>query len=182
MRKSAFAAVLAFLVAGMIAAPAFADDWLHVFVEDDGGQETVRVNLPFQLVEAVLPLIDEDDFHHGRVVIDDEDFDREEMEAILHAVEKAEEGEYIRVEGVDEDVSVAKKGKILFIRCEEDDESVDVRVHFDFFRALLQGEENELDVLGAFQTLRDRKGETLVMVNDEESRVRIWIDDRCSAD
>ncbi|MBN1824980.1 MAG: hypothetical protein JW958_01860 [Candidatus Eisenbacteria bacterium] len=182
MRRIAIAAGLAFTLLGLAARPAHAADWLHVFVEDDGGRETVRINLPFDLVEAVLPLIDEDDFHHGRVVIDDEDFDREQIEKILDALEKAEEGEYIHVDEVDEDVRVAKKGSFILIRSEGDGENVDVKVHLSFFRALLAGEENELDLLAAFRTLSEQKGETLVMVNDEESRVRIWIDDSCSSD
>ena len=182
MRRIGIAAGMALLWAGVFAGTASADSWLHVFVEDDGGRETVRVNLPFDLVEAVLPLIDEEEFHGGRVVIDDEEFDREEIEGILKAVEKAEEWEYIRVQGIDEDVSVSKKGEMIIIRAEEDDENVDVRIHLSFLRALLQGEDDELDVLAAFRTLEDRKGETLVMVNDDESRVRIWVDDRSSSD
>lgn len=164
---------------------AYADDWLHVYVHEKGdGGEKVKINLPFSLVEAVIPLIDEGDFSRGKVCIHDNDYSKEELIAIFDALRDAENGEYIHVEEMDENVSVAKKGEYMLVHVEEDGgaEQVDIKIHMSFFEALLSGEEDELDVLAALRSLRKQKGDTLVMVNDDDSRVRIWIDDKCAMD
>ena len=47
--------VLACLLA--MSAAVARDQWLHVYVEEDDGDETVRINVPLNLVETILPLI-----------------------------------------------------------------------------------------------------------------------------
>src|SRR5258708_37435327 len=47
------------------------DRWLHVRVTNPGrNEETVRVNVPLELAEKVLPTINRDRLHSGRVQID----------------------------------------------------------------------------------------------------------------
>ncbi|HEX8879627.1 MAG TPA: hypothetical protein VF749_06330, partial [Candidatus Acidoferrum sp.] len=42
--------------------------WLHVrVISTDGKGETVRVNLPLQLAEKVLPAVNHDRLHNGKV-------------------------------------------------------------------------------------------------------------------
>src|ERR1700687_6500207 len=47
------------------------DRWLHVrVVSTDGKGETVRVNVPLELAERVLPAINKNRLHDGKVKID----------------------------------------------------------------------------------------------------------------
>ena len=48
--------------------------WLHVRVIcTDGKGETVRVNVPLELAEKVLPAVNHDRLHNGKVKIDNSD-------------------------------------------------------------------------------------------------------------
>ena len=59
------------LLAGWGVAPA-AESWIHVHVDSESDRdESVRVSIPFSLVEAVLPAIDFERFDHGRLRIED---------------------------------------------------------------------------------------------------------------
>ena len=46
-----------------------ADKWLHVHVEEAGG-ETVNVNIPLSIVESMLPHIAVDELQNGKLQID----------------------------------------------------------------------------------------------------------------
>src|SRR5437868_219024 len=47
------------------------DRWLHVRVSNpDAKEETVRVNVPLELAERVLPTINRDRLHNGKVRVD----------------------------------------------------------------------------------------------------------------
>lgn len=156
--------------------------WLHVRVEEE--DETVRVNLPFELIEAVLPLIDVDDFERGRVRIDFDDLDADEIDfpALVDALRDAEEGEYVTVEGQDENVRVTKQGEHLLVDVDDEREHVTLRIRLAVVDALFSGEPDELDVLAAVQALGDEEECDLVTVEGEDERVRIWIDRSNSGD
>jgi hypothetical protein len=160
------------------------DRWLHVRV-DEGGRhgERVRVQLPLNMIKAVLPLIETDELRHGRVYLGHEDLDVAEIRAILSAVREAPDGEYVSVDGDDERVLVAKRGDYLYVRAEERDrwdegEVVRVRVPMVVVEALLTGDPDELDLVAAVNALDDLGSTELVRVDDGESRVKIWIDER----
>ncbi|MFH1679561.1 MAG: hypothetical protein ABIH26_02840 [Candidatus Eisenbacteria bacterium] len=157
--------------------------WLHVFVEEKGeGGETIRVNLPFELLESILEVVDTDEISGGKIRIDEGDLDTEEIRAILKAVGKAKEGEYVTVDGVDENVRVSKKGDFLLVCVREgkgegsDEETVDVRLHLSVLEALASGDGEELDVLAAMRALGEKGGGEVVVVNEKDSTVRIWVD------
>jgi hypothetical protein len=156
--------------------------WLHVRVEED--DETVRVNLPFELIEAVLPLIDVEDFERGRVRIDFDDFDADEIDfpAIVDALRDSEEGEYITVEGRYETVRVTKKGEHLLIDVEDGREKVSIDVRLAVVDALFSGDPDELDILAAVQALGDEEECELVTVHGEDETVRVWIDRNSKGD
>lgn len=155
--------------------------WVHVAVDGED-EERVRINVPLSLVETVLPLIEADDFHHGKIRIEDEDLDREQILAILRAVDQAEDGEYVTVDDGDEHVRVAKQGKMLTVKVEDMSgrakEQVDIQMPVAVLHALVSGDEDELDVVAAIRALGEHAGGDLVTVNDDDgTTVRIWIDD-----
>jgi len=173
------------------AAPSDAKDdlWVHVSVDGGDDDERVRINVPLQLFSTILPLIEANEFHRGKIRMDDHDLDREELVAILRAVADADEGEYVTIEDGRDHVRVAKEGNNLIVKVEErgrsgrDDEHVDIRVPVSVLEALLSGDDDELDVVAAVEALSKEANGNLVTVNDDDGTlVRVWIDDRNQSD
>jgi hypothetical protein len=185
--------------------PASAEPWLHVkVVETNPDAETVRVNVPLSLVEALVPLMehaqdgddDADDdaadnsghasrHHHHGMRINDHDITPAEMRALLEAFRQAEDGEYVAVDGVDEKVRVTKSGGLFLVDVEdrgEEREQVKVKIRTEVLEALLSGGKDELNFQAAAKSLRNHAGEDLVTVVSKDETVRIWIDEKKTTD
>lgn len=183
LKKTLVASLLLVLSTPLIAA---SDDmWLHVFVQEDGGEgETVRVNIPVAFVERVLPLIENEHIRDGKVVIPDEaELEGVDLRAIWEAIRETADGEYMTVDGPDENVRVAKRDGMLLVDVNDDGEKVRVRVPLEVVGAAFSGEPDQIDVVAALRML----GETypdhdLVTVDDGSTQVRVWIDARQEMD
>ncbi|HXL23745.1 MAG TPA: hypothetical protein VOA78_14880 [Candidatus Dormibacteraeota bacterium] len=93
-----------------------ADRWLHVrVISSDNRGETVRVNIPLDMAEKVLPAINKDRLHSGKVRISEADCNGLDIKAILEAVRTSKDGEFVTVQGDENDVRVAKQGGYLLI-------------------------------------------------------------------
>lgn len=180
--------LLALLLAVPLAGPASAGDrWLHVQIDEEEGRgdgDHVRLQLPLEMIQAVLPMIDTDELHDGRVRVGGEDLDAAELRAVLAAVKEAEDGEYVRVESESGTVRVAKRGGALRIRVAERDgwgdadDVVRIRVPMRVVEAMLGGDPDEIDLVAGIEALGGLGQVELVTVDDGDSRVRIWIDAR----
>ena len=96
--------------------PSSRDRWLHVRVENpDSKDEIVRVNIPLELAEKVLPTINKDQFHNGHVKIDHFDCNGIDFQALMGAVRDAKDGEFVTVQSKEEDVRVAKQGNYFLV-------------------------------------------------------------------
>ena len=178
-------------------APAnMADKWLHVRVIEDGEKgESVRVNVPLSLAEAILPALKvRDRIDGGRVKIrhGHHDFDEIDFRAAFEAVKKAPDGEFVTVQkGRDEEVKVSKQGGYLLVTVRDENtrykgdkraERVDVKVPMTVAEALFGGQKDELDLLAAVRALA-RHGDTqLVAVEDGRTTVRVWVDSKNVSD
>jgi hypothetical protein len=93
------------------------DRWLHVrVVSTDSNGESVSVNVPLELAEKVLPAINKNQLHGGKVSIDKLDDNGVDFRALLEAVRSSKDGEFVTVNGKDgEDVRVAKQGGFLLV-------------------------------------------------------------------
>ncbi len=189
MWKKTILTLMTLMLATTIASAGDDAKWLHVAVDSEDA-EHVRVNLPLTLVSAILPLIEEEQFSHGRILLDGEEFDRADVVAMLQAVSKAEDGEYVTVDDQDDHVRISKKGDSILVRVEERDRRsneietrVNVTIPVAVLDALASGDKDELDVMAALEVLADQPMEgDLVTVNDDESTVRIWVDRRNQSD
>lgn len=173
-----------------------AERWIHVRVTESGPEgDRVRINIPLSLAEAVLPTIKAEKFRDGKVKVAGRAFDQVDLRAILEAVRKAQDNQYITVESKHENVEVAKAGEFLLIKVHEDREgtgkaagaqkagsTVDIKIPFKVAHALLSGSSDELDVLAAIRALGEYPNLELVTVHDENDSVRIWVDSRNYAD
>src|SRR5258705_6323621 len=92
------------------------DRWLHVrVISSDAKGETVRVNVPLELAEKVLPAINKDRLHGGRVKIDNAHMDDVDLSALVEAIRTTKDGEFVTVQSNDCDVLVAKHANHLSI-------------------------------------------------------------------
>src|SRR5262249_2309816 len=86
------------------------DRWLHVrVIASDGRGETVRVNVPLDRAEKILPAINKDRLHDGKVRFHEAECDGVDLKAIMNAVRTSKDGEFVTVQADDADVRVAKQ-------------------------------------------------------------------------
>lgn len=164
------------------AATADSDLWLHVRVDGRHG-ETVNVNLPLSLVEAALPMIPQEHFHDGQIVIDHHRWGPghhltvADLRAIWGELEASPDMTFVTVEDHDETVRVAKSGAYLLVDIDDRGrESSRVRIPVSVVDALLSGEGESLDLRAAIEALAAHGEGELVTVSQEDETVRVWVD------
>ncbi len=167
--------------------------WFHVrVVSTDAKGEIVRVNVPMSVAEAVLPAVHTKELHEGKVRIHGHHSEDIDLRAILDAVSKSPDNEFVTVESKEENVRVAKAGEYLLVKVtdhkggkgKELPEQVDIKVPMSVVKALLTDvdEKDELNVLAALQALKAHGDLDLVTVHDGDETVRIWVDSKNVAD
>jgi len=181
-----------------------ADRWLHVrVISTDGKGETVRVNVPLELAEKVLPAVNHDRLHNGKVKIDCAHMDDVDLHALVDAIRSSKDGEYVTVQGSDNDVRVAKQGGYLLVHVldhgyrgkhgmkDKDDAAeksavgksaekneVEVKVPMKVIDALFSAGKDELDLVAALHALSAAGDTELVSVKDRDNIVRVWLDSK----
>ena len=161
--------------------------WLHVrVISTDGRGETVRVNLPLELAEKVLPAVSHDRLHNGKVRIDSSDMNDVDVRAVMDAIRTAKDGEYVTVQSDDNDVRVAREGNHLIIHVLDKGGAkksrVEVKVPTKVIDALLSAGKDELDLVAALHALGEQGDTELVSVKDRDSTVKVWLDSKNVAD
>jgi hypothetical protein len=165
------------------------DRWLHVrVINSDNKGETVRVNIPLELAENVLPTINKNHLHNGKVTIDQAHLNDVDVHALLNAIRTAKDGEYVTVQGTDQDVRVAKEGGRLLVHVKDNKGSksnksnVDIKIPMHVIDALFSAGKDELDLVAGLHALALQGDTELVSVKSEESTVRVWMDSKNSSD
>jgi hypothetical protein len=194
MRKSIQAGIGLLALMGVSAAPAAAQTpWLHVRVEEAKDASKVSVNLPLSVVEAVLRATPDLIERHGRI-----HFDREhgrhglklaDLRRAWKELAAAGDAELVTVESDDENVKVVRKGDLVQVsvdqkprtdkegKVKKGGEQVRVEIPVSLVDALLSGEGEEANVEAAILELKKRRGD-IVRVQDDDSHVRVWIDEQ----
>jgi len=210
-----FSATVAFAVTSFLPTSAIAQDtttsssskseqWIHVRVEskEDRG-ETVRVNVPVEMAEKVLPAINKNNLHDGKVHINSMHTNDVDLRAILDAVRSSRDGEYVTVQSNENDVRVAKSAGYLYIHVTDKPEGkkaaakegktgakaavgheskVEIKVPMKVVDALFSAGKDELDIVAALKALSAHGDMELVTVKNDENTVRIWMDSKNVAD
>jgi hypothetical protein len=171
------------------------DRWLHVRVDNpDSKDEIVRVNIPLELAEKILPTIDKDKFHNGHVKIDHFDCQGVDFQALMSAVRDAKDGEFVTVQNKEEDVRVAKQGNYFLVHVIEKDRDskdkdkdakrsrVEVKIPMKVVDALFSGKKDEVDLVAGLHALALQGDTELVSVKDHEQTVRVWLDSKNVSD
>jgi hypothetical protein len=164
--------------------------WLHVrVISTEAKGETVRVNIPLELAEKVLPAVNHDRLREGKVKIDSAHMNDVDLKALLEAVRTAKDGEYVTVQGRDNDVRVAKESNHLIVHVVEKNRGseakkcqVEIKVPMRVIDALLSAGKDELDLVAALHALGAQGDMELVSVKDNENTVKVWLDSKNVSD
>jgi hypothetical protein len=186
------------------AASGKSEQWIHVRVEskEDHG-ETVRVNVPVEMAAKVLPAINKNNLHDGKIRIDSMHTNDVDLRTILDAVRDSRDGEYVTVQSNENDVRVAKRAGYLYIHVTDKSDrkkaaatdgkagektssgresKVEIKVPMKVVDALLSAGKDELDIVAALKALSAHGDTELVTVKDNENTVRVWVDSKNLAD
>ena len=176
------------------------DQWIHIRVTSrDAKGEVVRINVPIEMAEKVLPAINKDRLHDGKVRIESGEVKDVDLRAILDAVRTAKDGEYVTVQSHENNVRVSKSNGTLYItvtdkehgkKAAKDDAvkgtktsepaetKVEIKVPMKVVDALFSAGKDELDLVAALRALSAHGDTELVTVKDAENDVHIWIDSK----
>lgn len=183
LRTFGLAAVSAVMLAatGQAAAQG-AGAWVHVRVEEPARKSKVSVNLPVSVVEAALQAAPETVVSKGRIRLGrhhgGSDLSVADLRRAWNELKATGDAEFASVEDEDETVKVSRAGNLVLVHVEKPAgrEAVRVEVPIEVVDALLSGQGEELNIRAAFAELQKRRGD-IVRVRDENSTVRIWIDE-----
>ncbi|MDH3402979.1 MAG: hypothetical protein OES32_01120 [Acidobacteriota bacterium] len=168
-------ALTAVLSAGVAAADS--DLWLHVKVDEAGGAK-VLVNLPIGIVEKAMTMIPAEEWNHGHIMIDGgHHWSISDLRELWQEVGATPDMTFVTVEDEGDRVRVWKEGGYLKVRAVEGDGTdVDVQIPSRVVDALLSGDGEELNIRAAIEALAAEGEGELVTVNDDNDRVRVWVD------
>ena len=159
------------------------DRWLHVrVIRSDAKGEAVRVNVPLELAEKVLPAINHDRLHGGKVKIDCAHMNDVDLRVMVDAIRTAKDGEYVTVQGTENDVRVAKQDNHLIVHVLDKGKSkksqVEIKVPMKVIDALFSAGKDELDLVAALHALSAAGDTELVSVKGDDNTVRVWLDSK----
>jgi hypothetical protein len=161
--------------------PAASRAWLHVRVEEPSHQSKVSVNLPISVVDAALQAAPEKFMSDGHIHLGrmgNKDLSVSDLRRAWNEIKATGDAEFATVEDDDQTVRVARAGNVMLVRVEKlnGKESVRVEVPIEVVDALFSGQGEELNLRAGFAELQKRRGD-IVRVKDDNSTVRIWIDE-----
>ncbi len=179
----ALTAALVPLASGQPVPAPGSERWLHIRVDNQAAKgEMVRINLPLDLAEKVLPTIHNDKLHDGKVTIHQAEVHGVDLRALLEAVRSTRDGEFVTVQSTHSDVRVVKQSGYLLVHVREEKDAakkhVEIRVPMKVVDALLSTGTNELDLVAAIRALGQQGDTELVSVKDAKNTVRIWLDSK----
>jgi hypothetical protein len=180
MNRTLFAALLALTLG---AAPLQAQTpWIHVEVdENEEDASHVKVNLPLSVVEIALEAAPEKIVEGGRIRVHhiDEDIDVYDLRRMWNELRSAPDSELVSVQKKDQTVSIRRQGDQILIEVDDREgrDTAHIQVPVRVVDALFSGEGQELNVKEAISQLKGLRGD-IVRVDDGETKVRIWIDEK----
>ena len=162
--------------------PATGQAWLHVRVDEPSKQGKVRVNLPLSVVSVALEAAPDSVIDNGHFRIGGHGGKRDQKVADLRRawaeLKKSGDMEFATVEENDEKVRIARAGDLVLVHV--DKTSAAASPSASRFRSAwwmrFSAPGDELNIRAALGELQKRRGD-IVRVKDEDSTVRIWIDE-----
>lgn len=170
-----------FLAGLLLALPLAAQSkqWVHVHVDNPRESEKVKVNIPVSLVENLMPLVENDrDMKEGRIQLHDRDMNVKDLRKAWEAIRKEGDGEFITVEKPEGNFKLYTKANFLYVDTDGNSrDQVHMKIPMKVVDALFSGSENELNLMAAVQALKDSGVKDIVTVKNDDSTVRVWVDE-----
>lgn len=181
IKRAVWVALLAagLLVAGVAQAQEDAP-WLHIRVNESGEHGSkVSVNVPLSLVQVALDIAEAEILKESHFDIDHSDITVADMRRMWNELRDAGDAEFVTVEEDDELIKISRQGSKVLIEMqdlENDTEKGRIEVPVAVVDALFSGEGDDLNIRAALDELiRTQEGE-IVMIEDGDTSVRIWIE------
>ena len=177
--------ILLVALALVAATPLFAQTpWIHLEVDETGEDQTrVKINLPLSVVQVAMEAAPEKIISHGQLHLRhvDKDIDIESLRKMWAELVEAGDAEFVTIEEEDETIRIRREGDFIRIDIDERAEGDPKQVHIDIpvsvVDALFSGDGDTLNIEDALSELSKERGD-IVRVDDGETKVRIWIDER----
>ena len=129
------------------------------------------------LVETLLPMVQADELQNGKLRLDDLEVGGFDLHELMSALRDAPDADYVRVQGEGEEVRVSKENGYVLVNVDEEyGDRIRVRIPLDVVEAMLQGSDDEIDILAGLRALSSHVGEDLVVVEGRNESIRVWID------
>lgn len=178
-RRSIALATVAVLLTGVAATvQAQESSWIHIRVNELEGVK-VNVNLPMSLVEVAMDVAQDQIFddEHGIDIGRHHDVELADLRRMWEELRLAGDAEYVSVDGDDEHVRIYRQSDTVHIEVDEDgDEKIRLQVPFSVVDVLLEGEGDELNLVGALRQMATANDGQILQVQDGDTDVNIWID------
>ena len=175
------ASILALTFALPLSAGADSTRWIHVRVHDEGEDGArVDIQVPLAMVSSLLPSFKKKiEIHEGRIDLGNDEMTLDEMRGYWAAVKGSKDGNYVTVRDGSDTVRIAKRGGVVHVDVSADrgSERVKLRLPVPLVDAVL-GKDDTLDVGELVKALSGVPNGEIIAVDDDDSRVRIWIDDK----
>lgn len=154
--------------------------WLHVrAVECSGSGTRVSINVPLSVVTALAPMIEDQAGDRIRLRINERDLTGAELRELVAALRNGPEGRVVTVSKRGRESTTIEKvgGNFVVRNVKSDGDTTKVTFNGAVLAALTETQHgHELDVAGAVRALARAGSGDLVLVDDGNDTVRIWID------
>lgn len=151
--------------------------WLHIRVKEAGKVEEMKLDIPLSLVETVLPLL-EAKILQGTVHLHRRGFSVNHVKKVWNSLRERKDHLSNDVEVSDGRLRVVIEGDFLYVRSEEGAAGqVNVSIPSAVMDGLLSGEGEEVNIRAGLQALMELGDQKVVSVQDDETTVRVWIDE-----
>lgn len=204
-RKLLALAVGGLMIATAGVAQAQEGSWIHIRVNEGDEGAKVNVNLPMSLIEVAMEIAQNEAFGENGFVTremhrhegdgeqaegdhaegdgmhahfgDHGDLSIDDLRRMWAELRASGDADYVTAEDGDEHVRIYRRGDRVHIEVDEaGDQKVRMEVPFSVVDVLLQGEGNELNLVGAVREMARANNGQILTVNDGDTNVQIWID------
>jgi len=183
MRRVTMSVALAVVAILTGAAVQAQSPWLHVRVNGGDNQESVALNLPLSVVQAVLRAAPEHLVEDGRIRIrgNDSGLRIADLRTIWVELSAAGDADFVTMQDDDKTIRVGRRGDQIQVRVADPDdgEELTIDVPARLVDALLSGDGDELNIEAAVDVLQGIRGD-VVNIRGDDDRVRVWVDDAAS--
>ena len=183
MRNRVLSLAIIALAMGVVgtAAAQEGSPWIHIQVIEDGDDGTkVNVNLPLSLIEIALDAVSDEIFDNNRLHFNHSGVGVDDLRNMWQELRDSGDAEYVTVEDDGQTVRIFREGETVFVHVDDEDgnDKVRIEVPFSIVDTLLEGDGNRLNLGGAIREMAATMRGDIISVQDDDTTVRIWIDER----